>query len=432
MTNKPKITDNESTKELLDTVKFLDEAKSICEAIPFSEKIFPKFENVLSSFAQLKDQTSILLLPDKFNELFSTHGWIAYESMSAEVIKNAIHLHETSGLDVADAYLAETYDEAILNWGIMRFTSYFEFRRRMRLAELAKIDYLEGRYHACVPLLLSLLDGIVNDVSKHVGFFAGNTNLTAWDCIAGHETGLQNLAGLLNKGRNKTSEDSITIPYRNGILHGRDLAFDNKIVAAKCWAALFAIRDWASALQDGKKEASHKKELSWQEFFSKINETNQINKALENWKARSVSDMPYLPFNGNISELPSNTPEAIVGRFINNWQAKRFGPLSEDLLNYTNPSQGIKAGRAKQDFSKYTPTSYVILDVNDETSAISNVLVEFSFEIESKIINRNLLIRMCYVDTENNLLPRNFENGRWQIIQNSFSEVIYNDNFSQE
>ena len=61
MTNKPKITDNESTKELLDTVKFLDEAKSICEAIPFSEKIFPKFENVLSSFAQLKDQTSILL-----------------------------------------------------------------------------------------------------------------------------------------------------------------------------------------------------------------------------------------------------------------------------------------------------------------------------------------------------------------------------------
>lgn len=430
MTEKSKISDNESTKKLLDTVKLLDGAKSVYEALPFLEKIFPKLVNTLSSFTQLKDQTSILLLPDKFNELFSTQGWIVYESMSVEVIKNAIHLHETSGLDAADAYLADTYDEDTLSWGIMRFTSHIEFRRRMRLANLAKIDYLERRYHACVPLLLSLLDGIVNDVSKHVSFFASNTNLTAWDCIAAHETGLQSLAELLNKGRNKTSEESITVPYRNGILHGRDLAFDNKIVAAKCWAALFAIRDWASALQDGKKEAPHKKELSWKEIFAKINETNQISKAIENWQARSVSDIPYLPFSGDISKLPSTAPETVIGRFINNWQAKRFGLLSEDLLNYTNPSKGIKAGRAKQDFSKHIPASYIILDVNDETSAISNVLVEFSFEIKSKIITRNLLIRTCYVDAENNFLPRNIENGHWQIVQSSFSEVIYNDNFS--
>ena len=125
--------------------------------------------------------------------------------------------------------------------------------KRIRLAKLAQDDYLSGRYHACIPLLLSLLDGLVNDVSNHVGFFAANVDLTAWDCIAAHETGLKALAAILSESRKKTNEKSICVPYRHGILHGRELAFDNKVVAAKCWAAMFAARDWAAALDDGKK-----------------------------------------------------------------------------------------------------------------------------------------------------------------------------------
>lgn len=65
------------------------------------------------------------------------------------------------------------------------------------------------------------------------GVFAQPADLTAWDCIAVHETGLQFLPSLMTKGRNKTNEDSIHIPYRYGILHGRELAFDNKLVAVK-------------------------------------------------------------------------------------------------------------------------------------------------------------------------------------------------------
>lgn len=36
----------------------------------------------------------------------------------------------------------------------------------------------------------------------------------------------------------------IYFPYRNGILHGRDLAYGNEIVSSKCIVMLFAIRDW--------------------------------------------------------------------------------------------------------------------------------------------------------------------------------------------
>jgi hypothetical protein len=77
---------------------------------------------------------------------------------------------------------------------------------------LAKVDYLAKRYHACISLLLSLTDGLVNNISKHVGLFAENSDMTAWDSIAAHETGLQSLAKILGRGRNKTNEDDITIP----------------------------------------------------------------------------------------------------------------------------------------------------------------------------------------------------------------------------
>lgn len=34
------------------------------------------------------------------------------------------------------------------------------------------------------------------------------------------------------------------MPYRIGILHGRDLSFENKLVVGKCIALLLAISEW--------------------------------------------------------------------------------------------------------------------------------------------------------------------------------------------
>lgn len=48
----------------------------------------------------------------------------------------------------------------------------------------------------------------------------------------------------------------IDMPYRHGIMHGMDLGYDNKIVAAKTWATLFSLRDWAIKVEKGATEAS--------------------------------------------------------------------------------------------------------------------------------------------------------------------------------
>ncbi|MEM1253908.1 MAG: hypothetical protein AAGI69_15875 [Cyanobacteria bacterium P01_H01_bin.21] len=425
MGKKSKIVDNSSAQDILEQINGFDGFEALYRAVPFSKKLFPKLEKVFSDFSKLKDQASILLIPDQFNEIFSQHGWIAYESMNFEVMKGAINLYKYEGLTTAEEYLTDSYDEKALKWGIIRFNGHSEFCRRIRLVELAKDDYLSGRYHGCVPLLLSLIDGLVNDVSKHVGFFAENVDLTAWDCIAAHETGLQTLASLLNKGRNKTSEDLITIPYRNGILHGRDLAFDNKIVAAKCWAALFAVRDWAKALDDGKKEPKVKEKVSWKKLLSQMTETSRINKAFEEWQPRTSSEFPYIPFAGDPTDLPANTPERAASEFIDHWCNERYGPMANALLYVTNTTPGKKAGMARDDFSRYVPSSFEVLDIDDRSAAVSHVEIELYFEIENKTITKQVSVCTMYRDSENNFSARSQVGGHWKIMQNSFKEVIY-------
>jgi hypothetical protein len=270
-----------------------------------------------------------------------------------------------------------------------------------------------------------LLDGLVNDVSKHVGFFAKNVDLTAWDCIAAHETGLQTLASILTKGRNKTNEDSISIPYRNGILHGRELAFDNKVVAAKCWAALFAAKDWAGALDNGKKEPKPKEKVSWKQIFTQISETNRIKKAIEEWQPRNTENIPYLPFQGEVANLPKNTPELAVAAFLDHWCNKRFGPIAEALLYFTDTPKGKKAGMARQDFGKHIPASFKILGIDDQSAAVTHVIAELYFEVDGQTISKEVSVRAIYQDLENNPSVRSMPGGHWRIVQNSFSDVIY-------
>ncbi|MDT3297419.1 hypothetical protein Q4Q57_20030 [Shewanella sp. SP2S2-6] len=425
MSKSKKIIDNPTSAELLKQFAAFDNLEALYRVYPFARKIFPNMEDAFNEFNKVKNQAKILELPDQFNERFANLGWIAYESINMEMMQKAIDIYDTDGKDAAEKYIADSYDEEKLKWGILQFNGNREFKKRIRLIELVREDYLAGRYHACIPLLLSLLDGLVNDVSKHVGFFAENVDLTAWDCIAAHESGLQTLASILTKGRNKTNEDAISIPYRNGILHGRELAFDNKIVAAKCWGALFAARDWAGALDDGKKEPIPKEEVSWKQIFKQISDTNLMNKSIDEWKPRISEDIPYLPFGGDISNLPENTPERAVAAFLDHWCNKRFGLIVDSLLYLTDTPKGKKAGMAKHDFGKYVPVSYKVLSIDDQAAAITHVIAELRFEVDGQEKFKEASVRAIYQDLENNPSVRSIPGGHWRIVQNSLTDIIY-------
>ncbi|CRI64998.1 conserved hypothetical protein [Thiocapsa sp. KS1] len=425
MSNPKKIIDNPTSAELLKQFEAFESLNALFRAFPFARHLFPSLEQAFNEFKKIKKQAEILKAPDRFNERFASLGWIAYESMSMEVMQEAIRVYDTDGKDAAEQFLADSYDADCLEWGIRWFNGNKEFRRRMRLAELAREDYLAGRYHACVPLLLSMLDGLVNDVSKHVGFFAESTDVTAWDCIAAHESGLQALSALMTKGRNKTNEDPISIPFRHGILHGRELAFDNKLVAAKVWAALFAARDWAVALANGKKIPRPKEEKSWPGIFAQLSENRRQKNLLEERRPRNNEEIPYLPHEGDASHLPLGTPERAVAEFIENWIANRYGLIAKSLLYFTDDSLGKKSGRAKEDFGRRVPTSYKVISIEDQAAAVSHVEVELMFEGEGEPISKQASVRAIYQDADNDAMVRTEPYGSWKIVQNSFTDILY-------
>lgn len=426
MSRPKKIIDNPTSEELKKQFKEFESLEALYKAFPFANSMFPKLEHAFNEFNKIKKQAEILKAPDQFNERFANVGWIAYESMNINVMQRAIDIHDAEGKDAAEQFLADSYDSNCLELGIRWFNGSPEFRRRIRLAELAKEDYLTGRYHACIPLLLSLLDGLVNDVSKHVGFFADSTDVTAWDCIAAHESGLQTLALLLTTGRNKTNDDPISIPYRHGILHGRELAFDNKLVAAKVWAALFAARDWAVALADGKKTPKPKEEKSSFEILAQLADNARQKKLLNEWEPRDSVELSYFPHLGEAISLPLGTPERAVAEFIENWMANRYSFVAQSLLYFTEDSLGKKSGRAKQDFGKHVPISYKVLSIEDQTAAITHVEVELTFSADGTQIPKQASVRAIYQDNENNAMVRAEPDGVWKIVQNSFSHILYN------
>lgn len=410
---------------MLQLIEAAGSIESLYRSIPLLQRIFPGFKGTADKLAALKDQAKDMLVPDLFNDLFSSVGWIAYESMNLQTMKDAITICEREGLEAAEVFLAESYDSETLKWGIQWFNGHPEFRKRIRLAQLARDDYLQERYHACVPLILSLLDGLVTDVSKHVGFFAENADLTAWDCIAAHESGLQALASLMTKGRNKTNEQAVSVPYRHGILHGRELAFDNRVVAAKSWAALFAARDWAVSISEGKKEPKPPEKPTWGELFASLHKTQEFKRQIDEWSPRADSELEHLPHCGAPSELPEGSPERAVAEFMDNWSNGRFGPLADSLLYFTDAPKGKKAGLAKQDFGERRPNSFRVVGVKDQAASAAQVSVSAVFDGTAGSVEIELSVRAIYQGENNDPLVRGDPKGSWRIVQNSFSSVLY-------
>ena len=60
------------------------------------------------------------------------------------------------------------------------------------------------------------------------------------------------IAKIYAKTRKRVNTEPITLPYRNGILHGKDINYDNDLVAAKCLATIFAVGDWVEQYESGK------------------------------------------------------------------------------------------------------------------------------------------------------------------------------------
>ena len=191
----------------------------------------------------------VTTIGDRFNDIFSKHGWIATEDMSVPIMEQAIKLFTENGLEEAENFLCASFDEAYFSLHSHRMRAIWVWsENRSRLVELAFIDHEQGRHHASIPVVLAQIDGLSFDTNKG-SFFDKKSALIINDSIAAHELGLRKLSNTTSEPRTKTSSNPLNFPYRHGILHGRELAYDNKLVSTKCFFILFAMRSWALKCQ---------------------------------------------------------------------------------------------------------------------------------------------------------------------------------------
>ncbi|WP_421976072.1 hypothetical protein [Roseivirga seohaensis] len=255
-----KIKNNESYSQLREQIKAADSIRKIAKLLSFFGLKNDSLNKALDQVPEFQKQLEHLSsLPDEFNQHFSKLGWIAHESMNSDLMERAIELAESGKVDSAEDELADYFCSDNIEWLLNHFKGFPEFKIRFDLLKSAYEDTKDKRYHSAIPLLLMIIDGTVNDIDRNKGFFTESTDLTAWDSIAGHSSGLGKIRDILNQSRKKTTTESLRLPFRNGILHGRDLGYANKLVAAKSWAILIAIKDWIKAIKDGKKIHHHQK-----------------------------------------------------------------------------------------------------------------------------------------------------------------------------
>ena len=143
-----------------------------------------------------------------------------------------------------------------------------------------------------------------------LGFFAENADLEAWNSISAHSKGLKALADIFRKGSKKTTIEQIAIPYRNGILHAMDLGYDNKMVAAKTWAALFSLRDWAMKAEKGLLDPQPpEKPITLSQVVEQIRENEVEKLKLQEWKPRIIKLGQNIPLTGELEAYENGTPE---------------------------------------------------------------------------------------------------------------------------
>ena len=409
--------------------KGLEEARNFAtfkRAMPFLRPIFKllgvdvvkmddAFANIDDLVKQVEDLASI---PDRFNDLFSARGWIIYESMNLTVAKAAIEKAEAGYVDEAETDLVNHYDAETVKFQLMRMKAVKTFRPRMALAKKALTDYEEERYHACVPVILALLDGLVNELhDKRRGFFAQEVDLSAWDSIAGHNRGLNELSKIFKKGRQKTFTEQISIPYRNGIMHGMDLGYDNKVVAAKTWAALFAVREWALKAERGSlEEQPEEPQLTWRDSLQQFQEIEKDKERLKRWQKREITIGVDVSNTGEPDVFEEGTPERKLAEFLMFWKAKNYGHMAR-CLNSTFGARAKKnPGEVRAVFGQAVLKYFSFTEISDDAAAVTEISTNLIYEKNEEEKNKTVRYRLIYSDEEGKPQVRDKPGGQWGII----------------
>ena len=361
-----RIADLPSTREVSDVLPVVRAARGLASLALKIGLGGEKAERVVESANELLSQADILDLPDRFNAAFGDRGWMATSSLSVEVMRAALERHEAGDTDAAEAI--------ILNWvltpdtinlfAITRSKSFNVAQDRWHQLREALALTQEDRHWSAVPLILIASDGFASDVLG-TSPFEKNADLSLFDSMVGHPTGLPAMVARLTKGVRKSSDAPLSLPLRHGILHGQSLGYANRAVCGKAWMLMIALVDWAADKRDeearrAKNEARNS--TDWRAIAASMQKNQADARAIESFTAKGWDG----PFDAELSE---SDPPFAFREFLAGWKARNFGLMAKRAVNITQQKLGHLAGRMRADTEHIQLSAFEILSVKQTTVA---------------------------------------------------------------
>lgn len=355
--------------------------------------------------------------PERFNKIFSADGWLAHDSLNFEVLKQSVDTYAAHGRPDALKILLDYYGAEQVAHRLFFFNHVEELRIRRKFIDFALTEHMAERHYSAVPLLLMVIDGAVNDaVGK--GFHASDLSLDVWDSLMVADGAIYRIKEIFQKGRKKTRDEEIDMPYRNGILHGMDLGYANPVVTAKCWCFLFVVRDWIlskkSELSRHKAFEEETRAPALSEIVEKIDKNNRFSQAIATWKPRSISPA-YLALLNDSGMPEEKVPEAVVIEYLALWRRRNYGGMARLFWKKMAESSKTYVREIREQFEYVDFESYSLDRIVDEAPAITEVDVETKGN-EADSQTYRWTFRLIKEDEDGSPIPADLAGGRWRII----------------
>lgn len=199
-----------------------------------------------------RDLTALCDLVDEFYGLLGERHWVFHDALPTADVRALL---DQSGQDAAAAeqrFIALHTDGDRLTFWVRQLRYRGGFRERHHQIARALTHYQDEEFDSCVLHLIAVMDGFVNDFQPAVrkGLASRDfDDMVAWDSVVGHHQGFTHALRPFHRTFKKRVDDQVFEVHRHGIVHGAVVKFDNVVVATKAWNLLFAVRDWAVAVE---------------------------------------------------------------------------------------------------------------------------------------------------------------------------------------
>ena len=341
---------------------------------------------------------------DKFYTVLGPRNWVFHDTLNVQEIAEL--LAASAGPADAESRLIAYYkNPENLHFLVRGLNTFDALRKRGYLVQKAQDDYLAERYYACIHVLLSVMDGFVNEFEAvRRGLHAREAEeLDAYDSVVGHHMGLARAHATFRRSKGATSSDPVFELYRNGIVHGTLLNYDNDVVATKAWNRLFAVVDWAKARR--KEQEPPPAKPTWKEIFAQLADNARKQQANEAWKPQTLV-LTDESFKADAAHIACE-------QYLMYWSQRNYGKMATMLSVMTRRAYGASMPRQiREEYSGYILSSYELVEIDHTAPAVCEIVAKLLLNSSEQ---RTVRLRWVYEDDDGDFVASSLP-GAWLLM----------------